>query len=201
MFLAGLVEAEDVTARILDPRPPVPVHGGDPVHSLDSRQVVLLELHAFLAERRHFPRQVGHLEGGGGVLGLLRAGLEHRDGGALAGPELQEALLHRSGHALEAELLRVEAEGGLEATVGQGGGDVRLRQHEDLRVSASYGDSSYSAAQIPAPEVRQVILLRKLINLSRTEIAREMNRSEDAVTALLGRALARLRELLEAPPQ
>lgn len=46
-----------------------------------------------------------------------------------------------------------------------------------------------------------MILLRKLINLSRTEIAREMNRSEDAVTALLGRALARLRELLEAPPQ
>lgn len=48
-------------------------------------------------------------------------------------------------------------------------------------------------------EQQEVILMAKMMGLSRAEIATETGRSEGAVRTLLSRALARLTELLEQP--
>jgi RNA polymerase sigma-70 factor (ECF subfamily) len=49
-------------------------------------------------------------------------------------------------------------------------------------------------------EQQQVILMARMMDLSRTEIAEEMGRSEGAVRTLLSRSLARLAEMLDAKP-
>ena len=47
------------------------------------------------------------------------------------------------------------------------------------------------------PDYREVILLSRIVGLSRAEAAREMGRSESAVRNLLHRALAQLAQAVE----
>ena len=46
---------------------------------------------------------------------------------------------------------------------------------------------------------REVIVLSKIVGLSRAEVAREMNRTEDAVASLLYRALIELAQIADRP--
>lgn len=46
-------------------------------------------------------------------------------------------------------------------------------------------------------EYREVVMLSRIVGLSRAEVAQQMNRSEDSVRNLLHRALSRLAEILE----
>ncbi len=54
--------------------------------------------------------------------------------------------------------------------------------------------------QLPE-DYREVIVLSKLLELSRAEVAKEMNRSEASVRNLLFRALSRLAEVMETQPE
>jgi len=54
-------------------------------------------------------------------------------------------------------------------------------------------------AQLP-DEYRDVIVLAKVVGLSRAEIGERLGKSEGAVRILLHRALARLAQVLETPP-
>lgn len=49
-------------------------------------------------------------------------------------------------------------------------------------------------------EHREVVLLSRLVGLSRAEVAEQMDRSEGSVRNLLHRALAHLAQLIESPP-
>ncbi len=65
--------------------------------------------------------------------------------------------------------------------------------HEELgRIATAF-------SKLP-DEQQQVILMARMMDLSRTEIAEEMGRSEGAVRTLLSRSLARLAEMLDAKP-
>lgn len=83
---------------------------------------------------------------------------------------------------------------------------------EDLRLSDAYRNLYTPSRAVMAKEhvakveqafeqltddYREVIVLSRVVGMSRTEIAAQMNRTEDSVRNLLHRALARLAELLD----
>jgi RNA polymerase sigma-70 factor (ECF subfamily) len=69
-------------------------------------------------------------------------------------------------------------------------------RHLEAREELSRMERAFAA--LP-DDKRDVILLAKVIGLSRAEIAQQMGRSEVAVRSLLSRALAELAEMLETP--
>jgi len=69
-------------------------------------------------------------------------------------------------------------------------------QHAIAREELARVETAFE--QMPE-EHREVILLAKIVGLSRAEIAQQLGKSEGAVRTMLSRALAHLAELLEDP--
>ncbi len=80
----GLVDAEDVALRVLEPRGLLRSDHADVVDGLQAGQVVVLEHHAAVLELVDLLHHVGDLEAQGGVLGPGSLGLRDEGDGRLA---------------------------------------------------------------------------------------------------------------------